>query len=558
MDASTRFDTQIVGGVPVLVNFLERLKVADTIDRLVPWEGDVPLGTVIEVMIINRLLAPQPLYRIDAWAHQAGVTDFFGLRPGQLNDDLLGRALERIHKHVDPVQADLVVNAVRGWEVDVSEIHYDITSVELYGAYAPETAVDPAPAAAEALPAGGADGPPPPQPAYGRSKSGRKNLKQIQVGVNVTGDGGVPVAHVPLDGNTAEVTTHIANMRRLAKVLGRSDLLFMGDTKQDSVENLLHAKAGGGEFLCGGAFTTDLQAQFLRRRHQLRPVAYFPKSQAKLPAEQRDQYQALEVTERLRGEVAGRKVNCTYRTLFVWSEAKARQEATTRERHVGKIRQEFEAVERNLNRYTLKTRDAIVKRLELAKAKYGEGQLFTYELTEGRGAFTLRWRLDPKALQEWQALEGVYVLKTSLSRRRCPLAQALAKYKEQSTVERRIHYLKGPLAVAPMFLEKPERIAGLLCVLVWALLVLTLMERQVRRSLKGKPLYGLYPEHRPSPAPTGPAILKAYGNLCIVIIKEHGTTTRRLAQLSETQHLLLRHLGIPPDDLRAFKRRCRL
>src|SRR4029077_18140702 len=223
---------------------------------------------------------------------------------------------------------------------------------------------------------------------------------------------------------------------------------------------------------------------------------------------------------------------------------------------VAKIRAEFEKVEANLNRYSLTTRDAILKRLELAKAKYAEGKLFPYELIEKGGKFTLRWRLDPKALQEWQALEGAYVLKTSLSSRRLPLTKALAKYKEQSKVERRIHYLKGPLAVTPMFLEKPERMAGLLCVLMWALLVLTLMERQVRRSLKGKPMYGLYPENRPSPAPTGPSILRAFSTLCVVIVKHRGTVTRRLAQSDDKQQTLLRHLGIASDDLRAFKRRC--
>jgi transposase len=363
---------------------------------------------------------------------------------------------------------------------------------------------------------------------------------------------------VPLDGNTAEASTHVANMRRLAKLLGRSDLLFIGDTKQDSKETLLEAKAGGGEFLCGCVFSTDMQQYFLRHRRKLRPVAYWPQSQDKRPSQERDRYEAFERTDRLASSVAGRKIKFEYRTIFVWSEAKARQEAQTRERHVAKIRAEFDKVQSNLNRYTLTTRDTIVKRLELAKAKYSEGKLFSYELTEKKGTFTLRCRLDPKALQEWQALEGAYLLKTSLSSRRLPLAKALAKYKEQSKVERRIHYLKGPLAVTPMFLEKPERMAGLLCVLMWALLVLTLMERQVRRNLKGKPMYGLYPENRPSPAPTGPSILRAFSTLCIVIIKHRRTVTRRLAQSDDTQQMLLRHLGIASDDLRAFKRRCRL
>ena len=260
MDASTRFDTQIVGGLPVIANYLDRLQVADIIDRLVPWEGNVPLGTVVEIMIVNRLLAPMPLFRLGEWAEKAGVADYYELQGSQLNDDLLGRGLERIQAHVDTVQTDVVMNAVRGWKVDVSEVHYDITTAELYGAYAGTTPEGETPAT--------------PQPAYGRTKSGRKNVKQIQVGVNVTGDGGVPVAHVPLDGNTAEASTHVANMRRLAKLLGRSDLLFIGDTKQDSKETLLEAKAGGGEFLCGGVFSTDMQQYFLRHRRKLRPVAY--------------------------------------------------------------------------------------------------------------------------------------------------------------------------------------------------------------------------------------------------------------------------------------------
>ncbi|MCL4190913.1 MAG: hypothetical protein KJZ87_04140 [Thermoguttaceae bacterium] len=107
-----------------------------------------------------------------------------------------------------------------------------------------------------------------------------------------------------------------------------------------------------------------------------------------------------------------------------------------------------------------------------------------------------------------------------------------------------------------MFLEKPERMAGLLCVLIWALMVLALMERQTRRSLKGKPIYGLYPENRPSPAPSGPAILKCFSTPSIVIVKEHGKVSRRLADPDPTQRKLLTLLGIPPGGLQTFKRRC--
>ena len=58
MDATTHFDTQIIGALPVIVNYFERLRLGAIINEVVPWEGDVPLGTVVEIMIANRLLSP--------------------------------------------------------------------------------------------------------------------------------------------------------------------------------------------------------------------------------------------------------------------------------------------------------------------------------------------------------------------------------------------------------------------------------------------------------------------------------------------------------------------
>ena len=99
MDASTRFDTQVVGGLPFVVAYLEKMRIGEIVDEVVPWEGDVPLGTLVEVMICNRLLHPKAQYKIASWAQSAGVGDFYELDEEDLNDDRLGRALERIAHH---------------------------------------------------------------------------------------------------------------------------------------------------------------------------------------------------------------------------------------------------------------------------------------------------------------------------------------------------------------------------------------------------------------------------------------------------------------------------
>lgn len=558
MDARTRFDTRTVGALPMLSVFLEDLGVANAIDQAVPWEGGVPLGTLVEIMMLNRLLAPTAQFRIGQWARLAAVTDYYGLTEEQLNDDLLGRALERLNEHQVTVQAAVVANAVKKFKLDVRRIHYDISNVELFGDYQRQLEK----ADGDEKSDNPADGGPQlgaPSPQYGRTKSGRKNVKQIQFGINVIHDGAVPVGLLPLDGNTAEVKTHLQNLQLLDQVLPHSPLVYTADTKLDSPENLLGIAANKGQFLCGGVFQPHLKKEFrkLRRQKKFQPVDYAPKSKQHLPPDQRPRYEVAEVPSVLEGYVDGRAVRVKYRVIYVWSEAKAAEEAKTRERHVAKIREAFEAVERNLNKYSLVTEKKIVQRLEGAKNRYAEGDVFNYRLTKNRqGQFTLTWKIDESALRARREVEGGYVLKTNETKKDHPAATVLQEYKEQTHVERRIGNLKGPLALAPMNLEKPERMGGMLLILMMALMVMALLERTVRQSLKGKPMYGLYPENRPSASPTAQLILASFSMLCIVIIKDRGTTSRRLAELSEVQRTLLRYLGIPPNRLTAFKRKC--
>jgi transposase len=553
MDAHTRVDTQVVGALPLVGAMLEQWGLGAIVDQVIPWEGDVPLGKLVEILVTNRLLNPQAMYAVGDWAASAAVADYFGVTAEQLNDDRFGRALERIAEHSGVAQSAATLAAVKQWKVKVKQVHYDISNAELYGAY-PGT-----------QPAADADpgvGPSPtkvpivPFPTYGHTKSGRDDVKQVQFGLNVLGDGAIPVALLPLAGNTAEARTHVASLLELKKMFPQHRFLYMGDSKLDTPENLAAAQSTAGEFLCAGAFTQTLQARFREVRDQLKPVDYCSSADAKRPPEERDQYQGCEVRDKVVGTFEGRKVGVKHRLIFVHSSAKAERQAETRERHMAKIRAEFEQVQKILGKYSLKTDAAIRQRLEKARSKYSEGKLFSYTLTSNDGTFALTWQIDATELERVKELEGVFVLKTNLSKRKHTIAKVLSKYREQSKVEKRFHHLKGPLAVTPMFLQNPKRIAGLLIILMWALTVLALMERQVRKNLKGQPMYGLYPENRPSPAPTGPKLLEKFATLSIVIVHDKAGTQRRLAQLSTQQREILRLLDLPDAALKTFKQRC--
>jgi transposase len=553
MDAHTRVDTQVVGALPVVSAILEQWGLAGIIDEIVPSKGEVPLGTLVEILILNRLLNPKAMYSIGEWAESAGVCDYYGVTAEQLNDDRLGRALERLAEHSSSLQSAATLAAVKKWKVRVDKIHYDISTAELFGAYRnvmvppdADPGVGPSPHTVPTVPV----------PAYGRTKSGREDVKQVQFGLNVTGDGGIPLSLQVLAGNTAEARTHVANLLRLRDMFPTSEFLYMGDSKLDTPENLAAAKSTSGQFLCAGAFTRPLQARYREVRGKLQHIDYCSQADSRRPPEERDQYQACEVEDNVEGTFEGRRITVGYRLIFIHSSAKAQKQAATRERHVQKIRDEFEQVQKILGKYSLKTEKAIRERLQKACGKYSEGKLFTYTLTEQRGKFSLTWEIDEVALQRQIELEGAFVLKAKLPKKQSPLAKVLAAYRGQSRVENRIHYIKGPLAVTPMFLENPKRIAGMMVILLWSLTVLTLMERQVRKNLDGKPMYGIYPENRPSPSPTGPKLLEAFETLCIVIIHDRDGTHRRLAQLSATQRTILKLLDLPDTALKTFKRRC--
>ena len=76
--------------------------------------------------------------------------------------------------HQDLNLSTISAHLCSGFSISLSEIHYDTTSVSLYGVY--ETGENPAVVI-----------------TYGHSKDRRPDLRQVVVGMAVSGDGGVPL-----------------------------------------------------------------------------------------------------------------------------------------------------------------------------------------------------------------------------------------------------------------------------------------------------------------------------------------------------------------------------
>ena len=119
----------------------------------------------------------------------------------------------------------------------------------------------------------------------------------------------------------------------------------------------------------------------------------------------------------------------------------------------------------------------------------------------------------------------------------------LLRYKGQEAVERRYSHLKGPLAVAPLFLKNNRRIAALITVISLALLIFCLIEREARRNLGPQTkVDGLY--NRQPARPTGAAHPGRPGHRAPDLAT--ATTPAQITRPTPVQAQLLKFLGADP------------
>jgi hypothetical protein len=92
-----------------------------------------------------------------------------------------------------------------------------------------------------------------------------------------------------------------------------------------------------------------------------------------------------------------------------------------------------------------------------------------------------RLGVEVEALTNPEEDHGWTVLATTVSAEVCTDAEILQAYQDQNTtVEPGFRWIKNPAAIAPVWLEKPERIAALAMLTVVGLLVYSIIQRQIR------------------------------------------------------------------------------
>jgi Domain of unknown function (DUF4277) len=519
-----------LGALPVVASFCGRLDLAGIVDRACPVREVATLthGQVIEALVANRLTSPAPLRRVEDWARTWAVAEVLGISPDALNDDRVGRALDAIAPKLNAIVGSVGARAITAFGLDVARLHWDMTSISLYGAYQePEEGFI--------------------APRFGHPKDRRPDLKQVQTGLAVSGDGGVPVWHRAYDGGAGEVAQVAGAMRALRRLAGPRRFLLVGDSKLISYANLRDIMAAEVDFIAP-ASKTYVPAEMLASLEvaAATPVDNLAERDAGKPPEQRGRYRVVEDTMTICGK-RKRDPVLRVRRVFVWSSARAGAAVTARARKLDRARDDLERLTRGLGSRHYPTVDKVQARLAaIARARRVTALLRAEVGTDpATGKPTLAWWFEQTALQREHATDGWYGLLTNLDPTQADAAAVLARYKGQEVVERRYGAFKGPLAVAPLFVQSNRRIQALVTVICLALLIFCLVERQVRHAIAPDlTLDGLYVGQ---PAkPTGRLIFQALAGLRLIPASGHDPPV--IPQPPPLQARLLQLLDVDPTQ----------
>lgn len=558
-DPSFDLDTRRVGGLPLVNRYLERLQLANLFEEHVSSDprSKVPHARVLGVLVRNLVLSRVPLYGLREWA-EGWVPGLLGLESAKevelLNDDRVGRSLDRLFDSDRAVLLTvLVVGAVREFEVDVSQLHNDSTSLTLHGEYDNATG--------QLL-----RGQPTLRVAHGHNKDHRPDLKQLLWILTTSADGAVPIHFKIADGSTEDSTTHCETWRVLCEIVGSTDFLYVADSKLCTRANLRLIHEEGGRFITVLPRTRKEDEQFRDWLQCNQP----PWEEIARKAHLRLKGGPPDVIHACSSPVPD---SDGYRVLWYRSSHKLERDARTRRNAVEAAWKEFHELKARVEgpRSRFKSVATVSQAAEKILDKRGAKRWIGYEVEEYEEAryrqekrgrpgkntrwrqtkkkrFRLSWTLNQERIDYDTRCDGIFPLITNCQAS-TPLEVLEAYRSKQPYLEKRHHLLKNVQSATPVYLKSVSRIEALFFLFFVALLVVALIERDVRREMERRGLehLPLYPEKRMCSAPSADRILEVFDPLQRHVLSKAGVVVQRFEpELTKLQRQLLSMVGLAP------------
>ena len=444
-----------LGALPMLYTILDDLKVAEVVNRYASTRSDLSHGTVVLVLVLNRLHAPRALHRVADWMGQTALVKILGVEAARFNKDRLGRTLSALAPHTQEIWQAVVNRAIEKYDIDLSVIYYDLTAFIMHGEYEGSDLVE-----------------------FGFAHNTPSNKRKVKESLNVAADGNIPLDYQALSGETSDKATVEGNMNRLAALLKRHghplhEMLVVGDRAMLDDRLALLYDRKGMRYLAGLAAKKKVHRQLveltldtdLRRRpltHKRGRYGYW--------------YRPVAIYFEHGGQEA------FHQGMVMLSGPMRFALRRTRAKQFRELWQALKEVQTKTDagksRYLSPKEVRARAETQLRNSKVGK---FVTVKAEQKGErIVLTWQVDVPKLRQAQDQDGRYLIVTNDPT--LNYEKMFELYRAKDGVEKDFRISKSQLKVSPIFLHRDDRIQAMLMLNLLALLAYTILERQARQS----------------------------------------------------------------------------
>lgn len=527
--SATTYTTKRLDHLGLVTGFCNEIGLVDVINDVlgVSSRQKVSYGQLFVSMLLNGLgFTGRTLHMYSEYFQDKPVERLLGkgVTPEQINDDSLGRCLDRLYEvGVSSLYEQIAQKVVQHLRLPCKGLHLDSSSFHYDGQGNANN-----------------DDPNVLQITRGYSRDHRPDLNQVVLNLICENSAGIPVYMKPASGNSNDM----AGFREIVKA-------HVSSLKAAHQNRYLVADAA--LYTAETIKTLDENKQlFITRVPQTLSEA---KSLVTLAGSHSFEsmgngYQGVWVTSQYGG--------IEQRWLLVHSEQATKREQHTLNGRMLKAAEKSRKAFKKLCQKEFACMDDALAAVEQYRAEQATidviaqvNEVPVYK-TVGRPAaeqvpervyFQIEGSLYTPLSRREQELKqiGLFILATNDLSSTLTMAELLKTYKAQQAVEKGFRFLKSPdFLTSAFYLKKPERIEALLMVMTTCLMVYSALEYKIRHELEQQDKHFPDMKKKPTQRPTARWVFQCFAGIDLLTINEQQTL---LLNIQDRQSVIIDCLG---------------
>lgn len=459
----------------IIAGIIDEIGIVEIINEKLGTDSSeiVSSGVIVKAIIINGLgFISRPLYLFPQFFEDKATGHLLGqgIKPEHLNDDKIGRVMDKCYQSgISELFLLIALAAVKKYQVNLGYSHLDSSSFSVHGEYK-ELLPLLTESCEEAIKSTEVRKEIPIKITHGYSRDHRPDLKQFMLNMIVSGDGDVPIFIETGSGNQSDKKVFGEIARKYRKQL-KFETTIVSDSALYSENNLKLIKEM--------SWVTRVPLSILEAKKVVSNLSD-------------EEFSPSEIEGYSWREIKNNYAGISQRWLVVESQPRKESDLKKIEQKITKeykllsqklgnlSKKEFETeLEANLNLQQISSQlkyHFISQSLVLEKPL--KKQKSSYQITAN-------FQLDEAKITPLKRKAGRFIIATNKLDNNFTSNDILKKYKEQQAPERGFAFLKDSLFFADsVFLKNPQRVETMAMLMGLCLLVYSLGQRQIRIGLQ--------------------------------------------------------------------------